>query len=97
MAFAQLDLWKKTTQFHYLQYSQKAGRTTTYGKTKDLQIIKLMKKKAEYKKILERELTNDGVNVFLLSGEDMSALKESEQQNLCEFLKEEILASELFM
>ena len=45
-------------------------------------------KKAEYEKILEEELADDSVNVFLLSGEAMSTLTENEQRNLCLFFKE---------
>ena len=46
-------------------------------------------KKAKYESILEEEIKkNESVNCFLLSGEGMSYLYESEQINLCEFFKE---------
>lgn len=51
----------------------------------------IIEKKAEYEKILEEELADDSVNVFLLSGESMSTLTENEQLNLCHFFKEKNL------
>jgi hypothetical protein len=47
----------------------------------------VMKKKAEYEKILEEEIRDESVKCFLLSGEAISTLAENEQLNLCEFFK----------
>ena len=48
----------------------------------------IVEKKVEYEKILEEEIRDESVDCFLLSGEAMSNLTESEQINLCEFFKE---------
>ena len=45
----------------------------------------IIEKKAEYENILEEELRDESVGCFLISGEGMSGLNESEQLNLCEF------------
>ena len=48
----------------------------------------IIEKKAAYEKILEEEISDESVDCFILSGEDMSNLTENEQINLCEFFKE---------
>ena len=48
----------------------------------------IIEKKVEYENILEEKIRDESVDCFLLSGEDMSGLTESEQISLCEFFKE---------
>jgi hypothetical protein len=48
----------------------------------------IIEKKVEYENILEEEIRDESVDCFLISGEDMSGLTESEQISLCEFFKE---------
>jgi len=46
---------------------------------------KINDKKTGYEKILCEEIADKNVNVFLISGEDISKLTENEQLNLCNF------------
>ena len=60
-------------------------------KKRGLTHSEILAKKTEYEEILENELTNDNVNVFLLSGEGIANLTENEKINLCRYFQEKKL------